>query len=78
LFPGEDHGFRSADNIIRSFEAELSFYGQVFGFTPADKIEAIRVEFLDSGPAINPEGADSRPASADSPEAADSRPATAG
>ena len=35
LFPGEDHGFRAAENIIRSFEAELSFYGQVFGFTPA-------------------------------------------
>jgi dipeptidyl aminopeptidase/acylaminoacyl peptidase len=46
LFPGEDHGFRSADAIIRSFEAELSFYGQIFGFTPADAIEPIRVEFL--------------------------------
>lgn len=51
LFPGEDHGFRSAANIIRSFEAELSFYGQVFGFTPADAIEPIAVEFLDGGPA---------------------------
>jgi dipeptidyl aminopeptidase/acylaminoacyl peptidase len=48
LFPGEDHGFRSADNIIRSFEAELSFYGQIFGFVPADTIEPIRVEFLDA------------------------------
>jgi len=47
LFPGEDHGFRSAENIIRSFEAELSFYGQVFGFAPADAIEPIRVEFLE-------------------------------
>ncbi len=47
LFPGEDHGFRSAANIIRSFEAELSFYGQVFGFEPADPIEPIRIEFLD-------------------------------
>jgi dipeptidyl aminopeptidase/acylaminoacyl peptidase len=46
LFAGEDHGFRSADNIIRSFEAELSFYGQIFGFAPADAIEPIRVEFL--------------------------------
>ena len=46
LFPGEDHGFRSAANIIRSFEAELSFYGQVFGFDPADAIEPIEVEFL--------------------------------
>ncbi len=47
LFPGEDHGFRAAENIIRSFEAELSFYGQVFGFQPADRIEPIEVRFLD-------------------------------
>lgn len=46
LFPGEDHGFRSAANIVRSFEAELSFYGQVFGFEPADPIEPIEVTFL--------------------------------
>jgi dipeptidyl aminopeptidase/acylaminoacyl peptidase len=46
LFPGEDHGFRSAANIVRSFEAELSFYGQVFGFEPADPIEPVKVEFL--------------------------------
>jgi dipeptidyl aminopeptidase/acylaminoacyl peptidase len=47
LFPGEDHGFRSAANLIRSFETELSFYGQVFGFEPADPIEPIEVHFLD-------------------------------
>ena len=41
LFEGEDHGFRRAENIIRSFEAELSFYGQVFGFTPADEVEPV-------------------------------------
>jgi dipeptidyl aminopeptidase/acylaminoacyl peptidase len=46
LFPGEDHGFRAAANIIRSFEAELSFLGQVFGFAPADPIEPIEVQFL--------------------------------
>jgi dipeptidyl aminopeptidase/acylaminoacyl peptidase len=46
LFPGEDHGFRAAEHIIRSFEAELSFYGQIFGFTPADEIEPVKVEFL--------------------------------
>ncbi|WP_120003083.1 prolyl oligopeptidase family serine peptidase [Nesterenkonia muleiensis] len=32
LFQGEQHGFRKAENIIASFEAALSFYGQVFGF----------------------------------------------
>ncbi|MDP9482983.1 MAG: prolyl oligopeptidase family serine peptidase, partial [Chloroflexota bacterium] len=46
LFAGEDHGFRAAENIIRSFEAELSFYGQIFGFEPADAIEPVKVEFL--------------------------------
>jgi dipeptidyl aminopeptidase/acylaminoacyl peptidase len=47
LYPGEDHGFRSKDNIISSFEAELSFYGQIFGFTPADDITPLEVNFLD-------------------------------
>lgn len=46
LFEGEDHGFRATENIIRSFEAELSFYGQIFGFEPADAIEPVKVEFL--------------------------------
>lgn len=41
LFPGEGHGFRSADAQRRALEAELSFYGQVMGFTPADDIESI-------------------------------------
>jgi dipeptidyl aminopeptidase/acylaminoacyl peptidase len=40
--PGEDHGFRGHDAIIRSFGAELSFYAQVFGFEPADDIERSR------------------------------------
>ena len=33
-FEGEQHGFRKAENIVRSLESELAFYGQVFGFTP--------------------------------------------
>ncbi len=33
-FPGEQHGFRRAENIVQSLEAELSFYGQVLGFDP--------------------------------------------
>ena len=48
LFPGEDHGFRGREAIIRSFGAELSFYGQVFGFTPADAIERLEIRFLDA------------------------------
>ena len=35
-FEGEQHGFRKAENIIRAEEAELYFYGRVWGFTPAD------------------------------------------
>jgi dipeptidyl aminopeptidase/acylaminoacyl peptidase len=34
-FEGEQHGFRRADSIIRCLDAELFFYGAVFGFTPA-------------------------------------------
>lgn len=33
-FEGEQHGFRRAENIVRSLESELAFYGKVFGFTP--------------------------------------------
>lgn len=33
-FDGEQHGFRRAETIRVALEAELSFYGQVFGFTP--------------------------------------------
>jgi dipeptidyl aminopeptidase/acylaminoacyl peptidase len=33
-FPGEQHVFRRAESIQRALEAELSFYGQVLGFSP--------------------------------------------
>lgn len=46
LFSGESHGFRKPENIVRSLQAELSFYGQVFGFTPADKLPPLTVEHL--------------------------------
>ena len=45
-FEGEQHGFRKAENIIRSLEAELYFYGAVFGFAPADRIEPVAIENL--------------------------------
>ncbi len=44
LFEGEQHGFRKAETIVAAFEAELSFYGQVLGFEPADSIEPVHVE----------------------------------
>jgi dipeptidyl aminopeptidase/acylaminoacyl peptidase len=40
-FAGEQHGFRQAANIVRAQEAELYFYGQIFGFAPADTIEPV-------------------------------------
>jgi dipeptidyl aminopeptidase/acylaminoacyl peptidase len=45
-FADEQHGFRKAENIIRAHEAELYFYGRVFGFTPADRIEPIEIANL--------------------------------
>ena len=45
-FEGEQHGFRKAATIIRSLEAELYFYGAVFGFTPADTIEPLPIDNL--------------------------------
>jgi dipeptidyl aminopeptidase/acylaminoacyl peptidase len=34
-FEGEQHGFRRAETIKRVYEAELEFYGRVFGFEVA-------------------------------------------
>src|ERR687891_581611 len=47
-FEGEQHGFRQAANIRRALDAELSFYGQVFGFDlpAAEGIEPVTVENL--------------------------------
>jgi dipeptidyl aminopeptidase/acylaminoacyl peptidase len=33
-FEGESHGFRKSETLIACWEAELAFYGHVFGFTP--------------------------------------------
>ena len=43
VFEGEGHGFRRAENIRRSLEAELDFYGQVFGFSPHGDIEPVEI-----------------------------------
>jgi dipeptidyl aminopeptidase/acylaminoacyl peptidase len=45
-FEGEQHGFRKASTIIRCLEAELYFYGAVFGFVPADRIEPVPIDNL--------------------------------
>ena len=46
LFEGEQHGFRKAENIVRSLEAELSFYAQILGFAPGDPIEPVAIANL--------------------------------
>ena len=46
LFEGEQHGFRKAENIVRSLEAELSFYAQILGFAPGDPIEPVEIANL--------------------------------
>ena len=49
-FDGEQHGFRKAETIVRSLEAELFFYGAVFGFEPAGHIEPVAIDNLRAPP----------------------------
>ncbi len=43
-YEGEQHGFRRAETIVHSVEAELSFYGQVLGFEPAGIHTPVEIE----------------------------------
>lgn len=45
-FEGEGHGFRRAENIKWSLEAELYFYSRIFGFPLADAVEPVQIENL--------------------------------
>lgn len=45
-FPAEGHGFRSSESLQHALEAELAFYAQIFGFTPADTLPALSIENL--------------------------------
>ncbi len=45
-FAGEQHGFRRAENIKRSLEAEIYFYSRIFGFALADPVEPVPIENL--------------------------------
>ena len=42
-FPNEQHGFRRSENIKRSLDGEFYFYGRIFGFEPAEAIEAVEI-----------------------------------
>ena len=46
MFEGEGHGFRRAGTLRRCLEAELSFYGRVFGFEPADTSAPVEIRNL--------------------------------
>ena len=46
MFEGEGHGFRKADTVRRCLEAELAFYGRVFGFDPADTLPSLDIRNL--------------------------------
>ena len=45
-FPGEQHGFRKAENIQRALEAELYFYAKVFRFDLADPVDPVPIQNL--------------------------------
>jgi dipeptidyl aminopeptidase/acylaminoacyl peptidase len=42
-YAGEQHGFRQAENIVRSMEAQLSFFWQVLGLAPAEDIRPVAI-----------------------------------
>ncbi|MHC5611668.1 MAG: alpha/beta hydrolase family protein [Nostoc sp.] len=43
-FEGEQHGFRKAENIKKSLEAELYFYSRIFSFELTELIESVIIE----------------------------------
>ncbi len=50
LFEGEGHGFRKAESIVASLEAELSFYAQVLGLELGGTVPTLLVEHLTAAP----------------------------
>ena len=43
---GEGHGFRKADSIVRTLQAELVFYLRVFNIPVPDDLPAVEIENL--------------------------------
>jgi dipeptidyl aminopeptidase/acylaminoacyl peptidase len=43
---GEGHGFRKADSIVRTLEAELYFYLRIFGIEPAEPLAPVAIDNL--------------------------------
>ena len=49
LFAGEQHGFRKAENIVRSLQAETSFLARFFGYEPAEELPDLDIDMGSSG-----------------------------
>jgi dipeptidyl aminopeptidase/acylaminoacyl peptidase len=47
FYPTEGHGFKQKENIQHSLESELSFYAQVFGFSPAEKLPTLPIRNIE-------------------------------
>lgn len=45
-FAGEGHGFRRADNIVRSLEAEYQFFCRIFEIEPAEQFTPLEIANL--------------------------------
>jgi dipeptidyl aminopeptidase/acylaminoacyl peptidase len=46
LFHGEQHGFRKAESLKRSYEAELYFYSKIFKFELDEDLPPVKIENL--------------------------------
>jgi dipeptidyl aminopeptidase/acylaminoacyl peptidase len=46
MFEGEGHGFRRAETIKVAAEAQIYFFGRIFGFEPADQVSPIPIDNL--------------------------------
>ncbi len=47
VYEGEQHGFRKAEHVRRTAEAELYFYARILGFPPADDLEPVEIVYAD-------------------------------
>jgi len=49
MFEGEGHGFRGAETIRVSTQAQIYFLSQIFGIEPADRVPPIKIENFPGG-----------------------------
>ena len=49
LFDGEGHGFRRAENVRRTIEAEYAFFARTFDFEPADDLPGVDIDNIPGG-----------------------------